>query len=172
MALEQKYNYCQTCSTITVVDVTGDYDEETNPGGYGAPNLTFDEAGPRAAKFTTPSGNTFTLDLIEVAPDSDGNYSWTFAAESFEMVEFIRSGVWNIEVVSGENRVIKYVLMYGHIEKLLRTELLCSGRCNEIDMTDMNKLSGAKFLMGSCGDREAAQEQVDWLYANYKKCNC
>jgi len=172
MALEQKYKHCQTCSTITIVDTTGPYDEDTNPTGYGAPNLTFEEAGPRSAVFTTPAGATFEMELIPVEPNEEGNYLWTFGPDSFGMSEFIRSGVWNVHITSGEAENRKYVLFDGHIEKLIRTELLCSGRCGEVNMSDMNKLSGAKFLMNSCGDREAAQEQIEWLYANYKKCKC
>lgn len=45
MALQPILQVCQTCSTLTIKDITGFYDADLNPTGWGAPNLARDFTG-------------------------------------------------------------------------------------------------------------------------------
>lgn len=61
-------NFCITigncCKTITLEDITGDYDATTNTGGWGAPNPVQSDAVQANLSIIDPNGNTYIIDVL------------------------------------------------------------------------------------------------------------
>lgn len=65
MGLEVRIEHSQSgdCKTITITDITGDYNGDTNPNGWGSPNP--EKTDVTAATLVITKGtNTYTVDLL------------------------------------------------------------------------------------------------------------
>jgi len=71
MAVILDFSICESsdCTEFTFTDNTGAYDATTNPYGWGAPNDTLgDVITPCTLDITTPSGTTYSIDLVTTSP--------------------------------------------------------------------------------------------------------
>ena len=102
--LELRVASCESCDQFTFDDLTGTYNAETNPTGYGSENTVTSPAAFDTYTLSVwyPGSDTtgdpdFTYDLKAnlPAPDSDGYYQWTITAASMDLTA-LKSGVYTM----------------------------------------------------------------------------
>lgn len=184
MALQAVQSICVTCGNLVFRDVTGPYDAQGNPGGYGGPNPEFGDSAPYTAAFFPPRSHkpALVLDLLDNTPepDADGHYTWTLTPTAFTPVPLggvvsearLKSGVWTVAVQLGADVRKISVLVYDDIEQRV-ADCICK------DVAHIDKwaeLQGAKFLFGKFKN-DAAQKMIDRLYKDTdcckkKDCGC
>jgi hypothetical protein len=170
MALAANQSVCIRCGQVRLTDTTGLYNEETNPGGYGAPNPAFGEADPYTAEFIPPGATepVFTLDLNLNPPpfDDNGHLVYVMEPDQFGYTDNLKSGVWTLRVTMGTSVRTKKFLAVGEIEERIR-KCICCGGVKHIDL-DV-KLRGAWRLF-RCYKYDEAQDVIDQLYHDTASC--
>jgi len=185
MALKLMVCIRETCDGFDLIDKTGTYNAEDNPGGYGQENGAegpFDFSA-YSVKVWTPKADTMkdplvTLDLLP-APDADdeGFYTWSFSKDDLK-VEDMRSGVWALTVtaVLGLNTLNEYIrpILTNDVWDKLRPKVEafdptcpCKKGCS-----NPNELFMALQTIRCSGicDIEKTQRNIDWLYTKIKSC--
>lgn len=180
---------CGSCNTLSFTDSTGLFSID-NPLGYNSgasdtpasPN-DFDTYvltvwKPGAALDGSP---TYTLDLAAnvPSPDADYHFTWTITAEEVG-VDPIVSGIWTAHVEASFDQ-ISYPgdyqgLLDSDILNKIDQEILKAGpvrgqlsKCQQKLMRLKNILCAAHSAAG-CGKADYAQEAINYLYKNYRKC--
>lgn len=102
--LELRVESCEGCDQFAFNDLTGTYDPDTNPTGYGTENGVTSPAAFDTYTLSVwyPQSDTsgdpdFTYDLLEdlPTPDSDGYYQWEITAASMGLTA-LKSGVYTM----------------------------------------------------------------------------
>lgn len=184
MALNRKICIRETCDGFDVIDTTGAYDAEDNPGGYGPENgiLGPYEFSPDTAEVYRPKqdfpGTPFaTLTLATLTEPNEGdNYVWSFTKEGLGL-KAIESGVWTFAVF-GEFDGSQYGQYIGPVftrdvwERLkpkvdaFDPSCPCNGCTNPNDL--FIQLQTVR-CSGIC-DVKKAQRIIDWIYSQLKTC--
>lgn len=73
MPLQLGLHICQSsnCKQLTISETTGTYNVDTNPGGWGAPNLPLptDPTLNAIIEITAPDGTVYTFDKSDIGPN-------------------------------------------------------------------------------------------------------
>lgn len=75
MALDITFTIEETsnCKNIDITETTGDYNEITNPGGYGAPNITIDDVDEATITVIDMNAEdeSYEIDVSDTLPNTD-----------------------------------------------------------------------------------------------------
>lgn len=85
MALDPKISVClqNDCTELVPTDVTGTYDANDNPGGWGSPNISGSDVDTAELIVTRPDGSENTYDLTSEVPNSfSGDYEYNPITDS------------------------------------------------------------------------------------------
>lgn len=84
MAFELKYSFCESCDCKTGVfnDTTGVYDVNTNPTGYGAPNVA--------------SADITSATIVVTPPSYDSPITFTFTISSGTVTAATRTDIFGV----------------------------------------------------------------------------
>jgi len=172
MPLEPKQEFCIRCGDIHTKEVTGLYDPDDNPGGYGAPNPGFGDTTPYTVTFYAPGSSTpaFVLDLLDnpPTPDSDGHLSYVVTRQDlgFATKDDIPSGIWKVVVLHGTIETKYTILAYGEISSMVNKCICCGG----VKHLALDYQLKAALRLYKCRKNKEAQRAIDKLYKDTAAC--
>jgi len=127
MATVINFSVCQTdCNTLIFKDLTGAYDATTNPTGYGTPNLVLADVTTCVLSVTSPSGTTYTIDLIPTYPtvDTDLEFEITNTVlTNSNSSAAIEDGLWVFEYKMYD--AVNFLYYKKTIEKVFTCQVEC-----------------------------------------------
>lgn len=99
MALIPKISACveNNCKTLVIRDITGEYDANDNPGGYGAPNPEIGDVTGSSLIITIPSSNTpITITNPVGLPTLDSDFEYEVSESTLSPIP---DGIYKIEFI-------------------------------------------------------------------------
>lgn len=70
ISLKAKADFRNSCTSLVVIDTTGEYDSSANTGGWGDPNWDVTHVTEASLEITYPDGTTQTVDVTSQIPSS------------------------------------------------------------------------------------------------------
>jgi hypothetical protein len=143
----------RSCDAIIVCDTTGDYNSVSNKGGYGIPNITYEDIVSTTFEITRPDGTVVIIDKLFV-PTEYGNNCVSFS------VTDIFGSTTTLTTIPDAVYPITYKV-WGDCQKLLGTATI-----NVFYACGLKKCLDQRAVDTCCGEPdEIAQLNLD--YANY-----
>lgn len=130
MGLILKIGICESCSCkeLKITELTGIYNESTNPGGWESPNKSIDNATEAIIVITRGDGTQYTYDVWNTAygsfPSSNVLFSMKIPNDAW--------GYTNGEIIPDQIIKIKYIVSFDDnsvISTTIYKGLFCNTRC-------------------------------------------
>ena len=186
MALVPKINFClkNTCSVISISDVTGIYHVSNNPTGWGSPNAQGADVLTATITITNPDGIEQIVDVSSQIPDP---VTGDFTFEDITLSDY-KDGVTslNYTIITSTDTYRAYAetLLICNtracVEKMWATVACksCAGNCDLSSLIDDANLAEG-LLNGlnssaSCCNKDCVNrvlEAIEQLCA-FENCNC